>query len=41
MHYERVDFVEAKGQFSLRGSIIDIYPVTFENPIRIELLVMK
>lgn len=37
MHYERVDFVEAKGQFSLRGSIIDIYPVTFENPIRIEL----
>lgn len=37
MHYDRVDFVEAKGQFSIRGSIFDIFPVNFENPIRIEL----
>ena len=37
MHYDRVDFVEAKGQFSIRGSILDIYPVNFKNPIRIEL----
>lgn len=36
MHFERVSFVEAKGQFSIRGSIIDIYPVNFSNPIRIE-----
>ena len=37
MHYDRVDFVEAKGQFSIRGSIFDIYPVNFKNPVRIEL----
>lgn len=37
MHYDRVDFVESKGQFSIRGSILDIFPVNFENPIRIEL----
>lgn len=35
--YERVDMVGAPGQFSLRGGIIDIYPLTEENPIRIEL----
>lgn len=37
MHYERVLFVESKGQFSIRGSIIDIFPVDFEKPVRIEL----
>ncbi|MGG3890573.1 transcription-repair coupling factor [Metabacillus fastidiosus] len=37
MGYERVDMVGAPGQFSLRGGIIDIYPLTEENPIRIEL----
>jgi hypothetical protein len=36
MHYDRVDFVESKGQFSVRGSIFDIFPVDYENPIRIE-----
>ncbi|MDF2890475.1 MAG: mfd [Clostridia bacterium] len=35
--YERVDMVEGKGQFSIRGGIIDFYPLTEENPIRIEL----
>jgi len=35
--YERVDMVEGKGQFSVRGGIIDYYPLTEENPIRIEL----
>nr|WP_168198205.1 transcription-repair coupling factor [Crassaminicella thermophila] len=35
--YERVDMVEAKGQFSIRGGIIDFFPVTSENPYRIEL----
>lgn len=37
MHYERVGFVESKGQFSIRGSILDIFPVDYINPIRIEL----
>ncbi|MCT4607205.1 MAG: transcription-repair coupling factor [Marinisporobacter sp.] len=35
--YERVDMVEAKGQCSVRGGIIDFFPVTSENPYRIEL----
>ncbi len=35
--YERVDLVEMKGDFSVRGGIIDIYPITYEMPIRIEL----
>ncbi|MBM7623890.1 transcription-repair coupling factor [Sporohalobacter salinus] len=35
--YERVDMVEDKGNFSIRGGIIDIYPLTQRNPIRIEL----
>lgn len=35
--YERVDMVEGKGQFSIRGGIIDFYPLTEDNPVRIEL----
>ncbi|MEW9672682.1 transcription-repair coupling factor [Ammoniphilus sp. 3BR4] len=35
--YERVEMVEAKGQLSIRGGIMDIFPVYMENPIRIEL----
>ena len=35
--YERVNMVEGKGQFSLRGGIIDFFPVNSENPYRIEL----
>ncbi|MGI6007155.1 MAG: transcription-repair coupling factor [Ruminococcus sp.] len=35
--YERGDQVEASGQFSVRGGIVDIFPLTEENPWRIEL----
>ncbi|WP_096156068.1 transcription-repair coupling factor [Bacillus sp. FJAT-45066] len=35
--YERVSLVATPGNFSIRGGIIDIYPLTEENPIRIEL----
>ncbi len=35
--YERVDMVETKGQFSVRGGILDIFPLTYEHPVRIEL----
>lgn len=34
--YERVDIVETKGQYSVRGGIVDIFPLTEENPWRIE-----
>lgn len=35
--YERVDIVDGKGQFSVRGGIVDIYPTISEMPYRIEL----
>ncbi len=35
--YERVGMVEAKGQFAVRGGIIDIFPINLENAVRIEL----
>jgi len=34
--YERVELTEAPGQFSVRGGLIDIYPLTSEEPVRIE-----
>ena len=37
MGYEREGQVEAKGQFAIRGGIIDIFPLTEECPVRIEL----
>ncbi|NMB46963.1 MAG: transcription-repair coupling factor [Firmicutes bacterium] len=37
MGYERVALVEGPGQFSIRGGIIDIYPLTEEQPVRVEL----
>ena len=36
MGYERVSLVEAEGQWSRRGDIIDIFPVTSESPVRLE-----
>lgn len=35
--YERASMVSTPGEFSVRGGIIDIYPLTEENPVRIEL----
>ncbi|MBP1970358.1 transcription-repair coupling factor (superfamily II helicase) [Virgibacillus natechei] len=37
MGYERQDMVTTPGEFSRRGGIIDIYPITEAHPIRIEL----
>ncbi len=37
MGYERTGQVEGKGQFAIRGGIIDIFPLTEECPVRIEL----
>lgn len=37
MGYEKNYQVEAPGQFSIRGGIVDIYDLTEENPYRIEL----
>jgi len=35
--YERVDQVEDRGQFALRGDILDVYPATEERAVRCEL----
>jgi len=35
--YERVDLVDNKGQFSIRGGILDIYPPISMEPYRVEL----
>ena len=35
--YENVYQVEHQGDYSVRGDIIDIYPITEEQPVRIEL----
>lgn len=35
--YERVDIVEGKAQFAIRGGIIDIFAINNEHPLRIEL----
>lgn len=37
MGYERQSMVGKPGEFSMRGSIVDIYPLTTNYPIRIEL----
>jgi transcription-repair coupling factor (superfamily II helicase) len=35
--YKRQELVSAEGDFSRRGAVFDIFPVSFELPIRIEL----
>lgn len=34
--YERVDMIEARGQFAVRGGIIDVFPPTSDSPLRVE-----
>jgi transcription-repair coupling factor (superfamily II helicase) len=35
--YERVGLVESRGEFSVRGSIVDVYPPNADDPIRLDL----
>jgi transcription-repair coupling factor (superfamily II helicase) len=35
--YERIDQVSERGQFALRGGILDVYPATEERAVRLEL----
>lgn len=34
--YTRVDLVERRGEFAIRGSIVDIFPATLKHPVRID-----
>ena len=36
MGYMRVESVSSAGTFSLRGDILDVYPINQENPVRID-----
>src|SRR5213078_2619275 len=35
--YERVERVDERGQFAVRGGIVDVFPTTGREPLRIEL----
>ncbi len=35
--YSRVDLVEKRGEFAVRGGIVDVFPPTEEHPLRVEL----
>src|SRR5215212_4919714 len=35
--YERVERVEERGQFAVRGGLVDIFPTTGREPLRVEL----
>ena len=35
--YERVEQVDDRGQFAVRGGILDVYPATGDRPVRVEL----
>ncbi|MCF8000414.1 MAG: transcription-repair coupling factor [Halanaerobiales bacterium] len=35
--YDREKMVEQPGQFSIRGGILDVYTLVYDNPVRIEL----
>ncbi len=39
--YTRTPLVESRGEFSIRGGIIDIYPLNFDYPVRIDLFGME
>ncbi|MEJ7831542.1 MAG: transcription-repair coupling factor [Nocardioides sp.] len=34
--YTRVDLVEKRGEFAVRGGIVDVFPPTAEHPLRVE-----
>ncbi|PJI94125.1 transcription-repair coupling factor [Luteimicrobium subarcticum] len=35
--YSRVDMVERRGEFAVRGGILDVFPPTEDHPLRVEL----
>ncbi len=36
--FEKKDFVETRGDFSVRGGILDVFPFVGEHPVRVEFL---
>lgn len=38
LNFEKVDFVRFKGEYSVRGNIVDIFTINYKQPIRIEFI---
>ncbi len=36
LHYDQKALVAQPGEFALRGSVVDIYPLTYRSPVRLE-----
>ena len=36
MAYTRVDMVENRGEFAVRGGILDVFPPTCPRPVRVD-----
>lgn len=36
MNYEKTDYVAKPGEYAMRGGIMDIYPLTYRMPVRLE-----
>ncbi|HXV28494.1 MAG TPA: DEAD/DEAH box helicase [bacterium] len=36
LRYQKQEFVSRPGEFAIRGAIVDIYPVTYRAPVRLE-----
>ncbi len=34
--YTRVDLVEKRGEFAVRGGLVDVFPPTEQHPLRVE-----
>lgn len=36
LHYSKKEFVALPGEFAIRGGVVDVYPVTYRLPVRLE-----
>ncbi len=36
LHYQKTNIIERPGEFAVRGGIVDIYPITYRLPIRLQ-----
>ncbi len=35
LHYRRQDFVSRPGDYATRGNVVDVYPLTYQSPVRV------
>jgi transcription-repair coupling factor (superfamily II helicase) len=36
LHYQKKEFVSLPGEFAVRGGVVDVYPVTYRLPVRVQ-----